>query len=121
RPRVEDLLSTGAQLGGKSVLQLHPAMIRTDHDHNPMGARPVLGASRLRASDAPKPPRPNAALSRLASSVGERRARTRDRMMLLMALDVVHDVLDGPDLLRFLVRDLHVVLFLERHHQLDDV
>ena len=39
------------------------------------------------------------------------RARSR-----LVALDVVHDVLDAADLLRLLVRDLHVVLFLERHH-----
>src|SRR5215813_13632955 len=38
-----------------------------------------------------------------------------------VALDVVHDVLHGPDLLCFLVRDLHVVLFLEGHHELDDV
>src|SRR5262249_55419556 len=41
--------------------------------------------------------------------------------MSLVALDVVDDVLDGADLLRLLVRDLHVVLFLERHHELDDV
>src|SRR3989449_3556691 len=40
---------------------------------------------------------------------------------LLVALDVVHDVLDGADLLRLLVRYLHVVLLLERHHQLHDV
>src|SRR6266851_682205 len=39
----------------------------------------------------------------------------------LVALDVVDDVLDGADLLRLLVRDLHVVLLLERHHQLHDV
>src|SRR5215472_2060706 len=38
-----------------------------------------------------------------------------------MALDVVHDVLHGADLLRFLVGDLHIVLLLERHHELDDV
>src|SRR6185503_16338810 len=38
-----------------------------------------------------------------------------------MALDVVHDVLDGADLLRLLVRDLHVVFLLEGHHELDDV
>src|SRR6516164_6103012 len=42
-------------------------------------------------------------------------------MASAMALDVVHDVLHGPDLLRFLVGDLHIVLFLERHHELDDV
>src|SRR5437773_1118184 len=48
------------------------------------------------------------------------KARSRLRASL-MALDVFHDVLDGSDLLRLLVRDLHVVLFLERHHQLDDV
>src|SRR5256712_7953055 len=40
---------------------------------------------------------------------------------LLVALDVVDDVLDGADLLRLLVRYLHVVLLLERHHQLHDV
>src|SRR2546426_9197622 len=40
---------------------------------------------------------------------------------LLVALDVADDVLDGADLLRLLVRDLHVVLLLERHHQLHDV
>src|SRR5207253_2080767 len=40
---------------------------------------------------------------------------------LLVALDVVDDVPHGADLLRLLVRDLHVVLFLERHHELDDV
>src|SRR5215468_1653964 len=42
-------------------------------------------------------------------------------MVSAMALDVVHDVLHGADLLRFLVGDLHVVLLLERHHELDDV
>src|SRR5215468_10999771 len=42
-------------------------------------------------------------------------------MVSAVALDVVHDVLHGADLLRLLVRDLHVVLFLEGHHQLDDV
>src|SRR5262249_36557883 len=42
-------------------------------------------------------------------------------MASAMALDVVHDVLNRSDLLRFLVGDLHIVLFLERHHELDDV
>src|SRR5213592_1115337 len=42
-------------------------------------------------------------------------------MCLFVALDVADDVLDGADLLRLLVRDLHVVLLLERHHQLHDV
>src|SRR5262245_31366603 len=42
-------------------------------------------------------------------------------MASAVALDVVHDVLHGPNLLRFLVGDLHVVLFLEGHHELDDV
>src|SRR6266571_4885628 len=43
------------------------------------------------------------------------------RACLFVALDVANDVLDGADLLRLLVRDLHVVLLLERHHQLHDV
>src|SRR5947208_21279 len=34
----------------------------------------------------------------------------------LVALDVIDHVLDGADLFRLLVRDLHVVLFLQRHH-----
>src|SRR3954463_9509710 len=36
-------------------------------------------------------------------------------------LDVVDGLLDGRDLLGFLVRDLGLELFLERHHQLDGV
>src|SRR5882762_6728818 len=40
---------------------------------------------------------------------------------LFVALDVVDHVLHGTDLLCLLVRDFHVVLLFERHHQLDDV
>src|SRR6185295_17239233 len=51
------------------------------------------------------------------TSAGRGDAMTRS----LVAFDVVHDVLDGADLLRVLVGDLHLVLFLERHDELDDV
>src|SRR5581483_7099262 len=38
-----------------------------------------------------------------------------------VSLDVVDNVLDGADFLGVLVRDLHPVLLLQRHHQLDDI
>jgi len=38
-----------------------------------------------------------------------------------MRLNVANHVLNGFDLFRILIRDFHLVLFLERHHQFDDV
>src|SRR5213078_992681 len=73
----------------------------------PMPPDPVGQNERFRA----RPPSSSRASDR-ASGAGA---------CLLVALDVVDDVLDGADLLRLLVRDLHVVLLLERHHQLHDV
>src|SRR5262249_48742088 len=40
---------------------------------------------------------------------------------LLVLLDVLHDIPNGTDLLRVLVGDFHLVLFLERHYHLDDI
>ena len=50
-----------------------------------------------------------------------RTARTRGAQRLAVGLDVVDGLLDGGDLLRFLVGDLGLELLLERHHQLDGV
>src|SRR3990172_4449388 len=41
--------------------------------------------------------------------------------LLLVRVDVVHGVLDGLDVLRLLVRDLHLELLLHRHDELYDV
>src|SRR5690349_15878335 len=45
----------------------------------------------------------------------------RPGLLLDVRLDVVDRLLHGGDLLGFLVRDLALELFLERHHQLDGV
>src|SRR6266446_2097551 len=52
---------------------------------------------------------------------GSTRSSSVMSRLLLVALDVVDDILDGADLLGFLVGDLHVVFFFEGHDQLDDV
>src|SRR5438067_923293 len=41
--------------------------------------------------------------------------------LFLVLVDEVDGVLDGLDVLGFLVRDLHLELLFHRHHQLDDV
>src|SRR5688572_19404848 len=47
--------------------------------------------------------------------------RTRSGSLAAVRLDVVEDVLEGDDFLGFLVRDVDLELFFERHHQLDRV
>src|SRR5262245_65148760 len=47
--------------------------------------------------------------------------RPRLRGLAAVRLDVVEDVLEGHDLLGFLVRDVDLELFFERHHQFDGV
>src|SRR5437899_5528279 len=41
--------------------------------------------------------------------------------LFLVLVDEVHRVLDGLDVLRLLIRDLHLELLFHGHHQLDDV
>src|SRR5512134_3607773 len=43
------------------------------------------------------------------------------REILAMGFDIGNDILDGLDLFRVLVRNLHFILFFERHHEFDDV
>ena len=49
------------------------------------------------------------------------RRSAADQAFLRWAVDVVDGLLDGGDLLRFLVRDLALELLLEGHHQFDRV
>src|SRR3954466_9627919 len=47
--------------------------------------------------------------------------RFNSELRLGVGLDVIDGLLDGGDLLRFLVRDLGLEFFFQRHHELDGV
>jgi hypothetical protein len=40
---------------------------------------------------------------------------------LAMGFDVCDDILDGFNFFSVLIRDFHLILFFERHHQLDNI
>ncbi len=59
---------------------------------------------------------PFAAIKSAARAPLWREGRTHGRKWLSMRLDVGDDILDGLDLLRVFVGDLHLIFLFQRHH-----